>query len=92
LHRCCALHVANTLLLIMRVQAQQEAGASGREAPADSAAAGSAAGGAAAAVHVSSEGGLDDDELAALADDPELDAYLQVNLKTFAAVAVVLSW
>jgi 2-hydroxychromene-2-carboxylate isomerase len=33
-------------------------------------------------VLVSSEGGLDDDELAALADDPELDAYLQVTVTT----------
>jgi hypothetical protein len=40
---------------------------------------------------VSSEGGLDDDELAALADDPELDAYLQVILREARCAMLVYS-
>jgi hypothetical protein len=81
------------LLQLLLLQRQQEA-AAGHEAGADSAAAAAAsvAASGAAAARESSEGGLDDDELAELANDPELDAYLQVGL--YAAVllgATVLS-
>ncbi|WIA15278.1 hypothetical protein OEZ85_001949 [Tetradesmus obliquus] len=75
--------------LLHEAETQQEAAtAAGHQAAADPAAAAAAAAGgssaaaaAAAAGRVSSEGGLDEDELAALADDPELDAYLQDALQ-----------
>uniref|UniRef100_A0A383W225 BSD domain-containing protein n=1 Tax=Tetradesmus obliquus TaxID=3088 RepID=A0A383W225_TETOB len=71
--------------LLHEAETQQEAAAAAdHQAAADPAAAAAAAAGggsAAAAGRVSSEGGLDEDELAALADDPELDAYLQDALQ-----------
>jgi hypothetical protein len=83
-----ACNILEVLFLFLMLQEQHDAAAAldhdagaGSAAAAGSEAAAAAAGpdAAAAAGRVSSEGGLDDDELAELANDPELDAYLQVS-------------